>query len=134
MIEMIDFTNLRLSTRDMHYGGRAGVKRGVIYNGDFWFVKFPKNARELQTSVNMHYTSAPLSEYVGSKIYEIMGFDVQEVKLGTFFNGKRRKLVCGCKDFLKDESFKLIPYTMLRNDTKLRPRTMSSEATVARIL
>ncbi len=36
MIEMIDFTNLELSSRNMQYGGRAGVKRGVMYDGDFF--------------------------------------------------------------------------------------------------
>ena len=118
MIEMVDFTNLELSSRNMRYGGRAGVKRGIIYNGDFWMVKFPKDTKELKFAIDMSYSSAPLSEYIGSKIYEIMGFDVQEVKLGIFFDGKRNKLVCGCKDFLKDENYTLVSYTMLINDSK----------------
>jgi len=56
-----------------------------------------------------------------------MGFDVQEVRLGIFFDGKRNKLVCGCKDFLKDETL-LISYTMLRNDSKLEARGLAEEA------
>ena len=127
MIEMVDFTNLKLSSRNMHYGGRAGVKRGVIYNGDYWIVKFPKVTKELKTAIGMSYSSAPLSEYVGSKIYEIMGFDVQEVKLGIFFDGKRNKLVCGCKDFLKDKNYELVSYTMLRNDSKEEALGVSEE-------
>lgn len=118
MIKIVDFTNLELSSRNMRYGGRAGAKRGIIYNGDFWMVKFPKDTKELKFAIDMSYSSAPLSEYIGSKIYEIMGFDVQEVKLGIFFDGKRNKLVCGCKDFLKDENYTLVSYTMLRNDSK----------------
>lgn len=129
MIEMIDFTNLELSSRNMQYGGRAGVKRGVMYDGDFWMVKFPKDTKELQYEINMSYSSAPLSEYIGSKIYEIMGFDVQEVKLGIFFDGKRNKLVCGCKDFLKDEKSLLVSYTMLRNDSKLEVLGLAEDTT-----
>ena len=43
MIEMIDFSNCGLSSRNLEYGGRAGEKKGIIYNNDFWFLKFPKN-------------------------------------------------------------------------------------------
>ena len=128
MINMIDFTNLQLSSRNMQYGGRAGVKRGVMYDGDFWMIKFPKDTKELRYETGMSYSSAPLSEYIGSKIYRIMGFDVQEVRVGIFFDGKRNKLVCGCKDFLKDETL-LISYTMLRNDSKLEARGLAEEAT-----
>ena len=31
MIEMIDFTNSELSPRNLEYGGRAGEKKGIIY-------------------------------------------------------------------------------------------------------
>ena len=31
MIEMIDFTNVALSRRNLEYGGRAGEKRGIEY-------------------------------------------------------------------------------------------------------
>lgn len=117
MIKMIDFTNLELSPRNLQYGGRAGAKRGVFLNGEFWIVKFPKDTMGLRDAVDVGYSSATLSEYVGSKIYEIMGFDVQGVKLGIFFDGRQNKVVCGCKDFLQDKSLRLIPYTMLRNDT-----------------
>ena len=88
MIKIIDFTNVELSSRNMQYGGRAGVKRGVMYNGDFWMIKFPKDTKKLRYEIGMSYSSAPLSEYIRSKIYEIMGFDVQEVRLGIFFDGK----------------------------------------------
>lgn len=118
MIEMIDFTNLELSSRDLLYGGRAGTKLGVILNGEFWMVKFPKDTKNLRDSIGISYSSAPLSEYLGSKVYEIMGFDVQEVKLGIIFDGKRNKLVCGCKDFLQNEDLRLASFTKLKNDAK----------------
>jgi len=42
MIDIIDFSNAPLSQRDLQYAGRAGEKRGIIYNNGFWFLKFPK--------------------------------------------------------------------------------------------
>lgn len=35
MIELIDFSNCELSSRNLQYGGRAGEKRGVLYKGEF---------------------------------------------------------------------------------------------------
>lgn len=43
------------------------------------------------------YTTAPLSEYIGSHIYGILGIDVHETLLGI----RRNKLVVTCKDFQK---------------------------------
>lgn len=31
-MDMIDFTNCKLSDRNLEYAGRAGEKRGIIYN------------------------------------------------------------------------------------------------------
>nr|WP_269432429.1 HipA domain-containing protein [Oceanivirga miroungae] len=43
----------------------------------------------------MSYTTSPISEYLGSHIYQILGFDTHETKLGIFDN----KLVVACRDF-----------------------------------
>ena len=118
MIEMMDFTNCELSPRNLEYGGRAGEKKGIIYNGDFWFLKFPKNTNGMNNIKGLSYVTSPLSEYIGSNIYRILGYDVHETKLGVCFDGKRYKVVCACKDFIKDDKNELlIPYTALRNDT-----------------
>ena len=37
MIELIDFTNSTISNRDLQYAGRAGEKRGIVLNGEYWF-------------------------------------------------------------------------------------------------
>ncbi len=118
MIKLIDFTNCELSSRNLQYGGRAGEKRGVIYNNDFWFLKFPKNTIGMKKVDSLSYVTSPLSEYIGSNIYRILGYDVHETLLGICFDGKRNKVVCACKDFIGDDSNELlIPYTALRNDT-----------------
>ena len=118
MIEMIDFTNCKLSSRNLEYGGRAGEKKGIIYNNDFWFLKFPKSTLGMDKIKGLSYVTSPLSEYIGSNIYRILGYDVHETVLGICFDGKRNKVVCACKDFIKDDKNELlIPYTALRNDT-----------------
>lgn len=118
MIELIDFSNCELSSRNLQYGGRAGEKRGVLHNGEFWFLKFPKNTICMRKVDSLSYVTSPLSEYIGSNIYKILGYDVHETILGVCFDGKRHKVVCACKDFIYDDNNELlIPYTSLRNDT-----------------
>ena len=118
MIEIVDFTNCKLSNRNLEYAGRAGEKRGIIYNNELWFLKFPKNTIGMNRVTGLSYVTSPLSEYIGSQIYKILGYDVHETILGICNDGKRNKVVCACKDFIDDDKNELlIPYTALRNDT-----------------
>ncbi|MCR5786734.1 MAG: hypothetical protein K6G28_03465 [Acholeplasmatales bacterium] len=118
MTKIIDFTNCNLSSRNLEYAGRAGEKRGIIYNNELWFLKFPKNTLGMNRVTGLSYVTSPLSEYIGSHIYEILGYDVHKTILGICNDGKRNKVVCACKDFINDDKNELlIPYTALRNDT-----------------
>lgn len=118
MIKIIDFTNCHLSSRNLEYAGRAGEKRGIIYNNELWFLKFPKNTLGMNRITGLSYVTSPLSEYIGCHVYEILGYDVHETILGICNDGKRNKVVCACKDFISDDKNELlIPYTALRNDT-----------------
>ena len=118
MMDIIDFTNCKLSSRNLEYAGRAGEKRGIIYNNELWFLKFPKNTIGMNRVTGISYVTSPLSEYIGSHIYEILGYDVHKTILGICNDGKRNKVVCACKDFINDDKNELlIPYTALRNDT-----------------
>lgn len=42
MTKVIDFSDAKLSSRNLEYGGRAGEKKGIIFNNEFWFLKFLK--------------------------------------------------------------------------------------------
>lgn len=118
MINIIDFTNCKLSDRNLEYAGRAGEKRGIIYNDEYWFLKFPKNTIGMNRVNGLSYVTSPLSEYIGSNIFRILGYDVHQTILGICNDGKRNKVVCACKDFIVDDKNQmLIPYTALRNDT-----------------
>ena len=93
-------------------------KKGIIYNNEYWFLKFPKNTIGMRKVDSLSYVTSPISEYLGSNIYKILGYEVHDTQLGICFDGKRYKVVCACKDFIKDDKNELlIPYTALRNDT-----------------
>ena len=76
------------------YGGNAGNKDAIIWNGSTWLIKFPKSTKSMNVT-GISYTTSPLSEYIGSHIYEMLGFDVHQTEMGF----KNNKLVVACKDF-----------------------------------
>ena len=94
-MDMIDFTDCLQSLRV--YGGSAGRKNGIIYNGKNYLVKFPGSTSKMQ-NVAISYTNSPLSEYIGSHIYDILDIPVHKTILGK----KDGKIVVACEDFLSD--------------------------------
>lgn len=63
-------------------------------------IKFPESTKDFmgRQKKNAHfpsYTASPLSEYIGSQIYQSLGIPVHETMLGIRDN----KLVVACKDF-----------------------------------
>ena len=59
----------------------------------------------------LSYSTTPLSEYLGSHIYETIGLKTHETKLGIA-NGK---VVVACKDFLNSNET-IIDYNMIKNE------------------
>ncbi len=81
------------------YGGTAGRKMGITYNGKDYLLKFPGNLKEQKMkNINLSYSNSPVCEYVGSKIYELVGLPVHNTILGT----RNGKIVVACEDFLQD--------------------------------
>lgn len=105
-----DFNKYKQSDRDGSYGGNSGFKEGVLINDEYWIIKYPKKGTNLKDVQNMSYTTHPVSEYIGSHIYEILGFDVHKTCLGI----KNEHLVVACKDFLA-ENQKLLEFRQLKN-------------------
>lgn len=91
-MEIYDFNNVELSGR--MYGGLSGSKLGIILDNEYWILKFPKNTKYFD-NVDISYTTSPLSEYLGSHIYESIGIDIHKTILGF----KDKKLVVACRDF-----------------------------------
>lgn len=79
----------------LFYGGRAGQKEGILIDGEPWIAKYPRTTRDLKGRHLPSYTSSPVSEFIGSHIYESLGIPTQTTSLG-YRNGK---IVCACKDF-----------------------------------
>ena len=97
MQKIIDFSDCPYSDRHGYYGGQAGDKDGIIYDGEYWIIKYPKSARYLKNVTDISYVTSPLSEYIGSHVYEILGYETHETLLGI----RNNKIVVACKDFCK---------------------------------
>lgn len=97
-------------TSGLFYGGRAGRKEGLLVNGEPWIAKYPRTTRDLVGKNLPSYTSSPISEYLGSHIFELAGIPVQQTELG-YRNGK---VVCLCKDFTYPD-LRLFEFKELKN-------------------
>lgn len=91
---MIDFSK---ATEELNSYKGSEKKKTLIYNNIRYLVKFPDPIRE--KNKNISYVNNAFSEYVGSNIFKIIGFETQNTLLGTYtYNGKE-KIVCACEDF-----------------------------------
>ena len=91
--KILDLRGCTFSNR--YYGGAAGKKEGILIDGEPWIAKFPQSTREMRGKHLPSYTSSPVSEYLGSHFYEMLGIPAHETELG-YLDGK---IVCACKDF-----------------------------------
>ncbi len=108
---MINFTNVYEIFNT--YSG-SEKKKKIIYNNEKYLVKFPDPIRE--KNKNISYINNAFSEYIGSNIFKLCGFDTQDTLLGIYsYNGKD-KIVCACKDFL-DENHALLEFEKLALST-----------------
>ncbi len=108
MIKIENLEDLKLS--GITYGGHSGSKKGIILNGEKWFLKYPKSTKSMNVA-GMSYTTSPISEYLGSHIYDLLGFETHDTKL-AYTNGK---IVVACKDFLKQNEI-ILDYNSIKND------------------
>ncbi len=91
---MIDFTN---TTEELNNYKGSEKKKTLRYEGKKYLVKFPDPIRE--KNKNISYINNAFSEYVGSNVFRILGFETQNTILGQYeYNGKK-KIVCACEDF-----------------------------------
>ncbi len=92
-MELVDFNNAEMLMRV--YGGNAGRKICVKgHDGAPWMLKFPEPTLGMRGNLPS-YTTSPISEWLGSHIYALLGIPVHETVLGF----REGKVVCACKDF-----------------------------------
>ena len=64
-----------------------------------YLLKVQGNLKEQHMkNINLSYSNSPVCEYIGSKIYELVGLPVHNTILGT----RNDKIVVACEDFLMD--------------------------------
>lgn len=97
-----DFSNFRLS--NIRYGG-SERKLGILINDEPYMLKFQKVTRFGKR--NNH-----LSEFLGSHVFEILGFDVHETYLGTY----KGEAVVACKDFVTN-GYEFVPFNDVGEST-----------------
>ena len=100
----------KLNFSGISYGGHGGSKRGVIIDNEKWFLKYPKSTKSMK-NVELSYNTAPISEYIGSKIYSDIGIETHDTKLGY----TNKKIVVACRDFLNNSEV-IIDYNMIKNE------------------
>ena len=115
MTFLTDYTNIPDNIQ--LYGGNAGFKKGITIDGVNWIIKFPQETSTF-SNVDISFTTAPLSEYVGSHIYDILGYKVHNTKLGVCNNEliNRKQLVVACEDFTCNGKYTLVDYETIKNN------------------
>lgn len=96
---MIDFTN---AIEEFNNYKGSEKKKTLIYNNKKYLVKFPDPVRE--ENKNISYINNAFSEYIGSNIFEICGFEVQKTILGKYNYKGKEKIVCACEDFTDNDN------------------------------
>ena len=91
---MIDFSN---ATEELNSYRGSEKKKTLIYNNTRYLVKFPDPIRE--KNKNISYINNSFSEYIGSNIFKIVGFETQNTLLGIYKYKEKEKIVCACEDF-----------------------------------
>lgn len=94
---MIDFTK---SIEEINNYKGSEKKKTLIYKGKRYLVKFPDPIREKNKEIS--YINNAFSEYVGSNIFKMVGFETQNTILGKYIYKEKEKIVCGCEDFTDD--------------------------------
>lgn len=110
-MDFLDFNGCELSNRA--YGGMSGAKVGIIYHDEYYLLKFPKGKSSGDyKNVVLSYSNSPTCEYIGSHIYEMLGFPAHETLLGT----RNGKTVVACKDFRqrKNEFLDLLEFREIK--------------------
>lgn len=75
-------------------------KKTLIYNNKKYLVKFPNPIKD--KNKNIFYINNAISEYIGSYIFKIVGFNTQNTLIGSYTYNGVKKIVCACEDFIED--------------------------------
>ena len=74
----------------------------MIYKNKKYLVKFPDPIYEKNS--NIIFSNNAYSEYIGSNIFKLVGFKVQNTILGKYIYNGKEKIVCACEDFTDENN------------------------------
>ena len=125
---MIDFTKCKEEINQ--YKG-SEKKKTLIYNNVKYLVKFPDPLR--QKNKDLAYINNAFSEYIGSKIFELIGIKTQKTLLGYYNINGKEKIVCACEDFTT-ENKTLYEFENLANSTLLDKKVETEITDIMKII
>ena len=96
---MIDFTN---AIEELNNYKGSEKKKTMIYKNKKYLVKFPDPIYEKNS--NIIFSNNAYSEYIGSNIFKLVGFKVQNTILGKYIYNGKEKIVCACEDFTDENN------------------------------
>lgn len=108
-MHLLDFTNATEIAPE--YTG-SEKKKTMLLNDKKYLVKFPDPNRSSKLEIS--YINNVFSEYIGTKIFELCGFETQKVELGIYQKDGKERIVCGCEDFTNSET-KLVEFEKFEN-------------------
>lgn len=101
-MEFFDFTNCKLSKK--FYGG-SEKKIGIVFGDSLFMLKFQK-----KTPFGLRNNT--ISEYLGSHIYQMLGFTCHDTFLGIY----KGENVVACKDFMTN-GYQFVPFNDVGEST-----------------
>ena len=108
-MKLVDFSNA-VEIAPEYTGSEK--KKTMILDNKKYLVKFPDPNRS--TKLEISYINNVYSEYIGSKIFELCGFETQKVVLGIYNKDGKERVVCGCEDFTNKDT-KLVEFEKFEN-------------------
>ena len=112
---LIDFTGCEIDLA-AKYGG-SDQKRGIIYNGDRYMIKFAERIpSESQNPLNSSYSNSIFSEYICCNILNALGFEAQQTLLGYYKMkpDSESRPVVACRNFLQQNEV-LLEFKVIEN-------------------
>lgn len=127
MIELVDFA--KYPSTAFGYGGLSGKKKNIIIDGRQYMLKFPDNLRSKNfRNVKLTYSNGPVSEWLGSHVYESIGLPVHHTVLGTYGD----KTVVACRHIYENDE-RLVSFAEFRN-TVLNSSSESTSVAMSAVL
>lgn len=96
---MLDFSN---AVEQLNNYKGSEKKKTLVLDNKRYLVKFPDPIRE--KNKNISYINNAFSEYIGSNIFKLIGFETQNTILGKYIYNGKEKIVCACEDFTNENN------------------------------